>query len=178
MWSLATIQAETSSDVDGRLIIGHVMSPHLPAVFNTDGSLRVEPFDSTYYSDFRALTDRTREEWNAAFRSQVDHPNRLVVSALEGIVQANPEATIVVMSDHGSGSKYRADTLDTDIEERFSTLFAARMPDLRNPFEDDQTPVNVFSALLNARFGLDLPRQRDVSYSGYLDLTAVPASSR
>jgi hypothetical protein len=93
-------------------------------------------------------------------------------------VEANPRATIVLMSDHGSGSEFRADTLDTDIEERFSTLFAARTPGEPSPFSVDQTPVNVFTALFNARFGLDLPRQPDSSYAGYLEFTPLPDAGR
>jgi hypothetical protein len=178
LWSLDQIEEIAASDPGGRLVIGHVMSPHLPAVFNADGSLRVDPFDSTYYLDFRALTEQSRDQWNAAFRAQVEHLNRLVIEVLQSVVEENPRATIVLMSDHGSGSEFRADTLDTDIEERFSTLFAARTPGEPSPFSADQTPVNVFTALFNARFGLDLPRQPDSSYAGYLEFTPLPDAGR
>lgn len=174
LWSLETIERVASNRPGGRLILGHVMSPHLPAVFNQDGSLRAIPFDHTFYLDFRALVGTAREEWARAYAGQVEYLNLLVLDTLDRVISRNPDATIVLMSDHGSGSEYRADTLDTDLPERFSTLFAARTPGLRDVFSADQTPLNLFPALLNARLGLQLPMKSDGSYAGYLDLVPLP----
>ena len=176
LWGLDTIEKLASTSPGGRLILGHVLSPHMPAVFRADGSLRPVPFDHTFHLDFRALTDTPREVWVADFREQVEYLDARVIEMLDEVIRSNPRATVILMSDHGSGSEFDASTLDTDLEERYAILFAARTPSEGTIFTSDQTPVNVFPGLLEERLDRTFPRQADTRYFGYRHPAAIPSS--
>jgi hypothetical protein len=65
---------------------------------------------------------------------------------------------VIVMSDHGSESRLDwADASRSDLQERFSNLFAARTPARTALFPDDTTPVNLFPLLFDAYFGESIP---------------------
>ncbi len=173
LWGMETLERQASNPRGGRLLIAHVLSPHMPAVFEPDGSLRVVPFDHDFFDDFRALGGQTPDEWNTAFIGQLEFINARTLQAINVIVDGNPDADVVVMSDHGTGSQYRPDQPALNADERYSSLFAARTPGIPSPFADDQTPVNVFPRWLNARFGLALPEVPDTAFAGYLDLQPI-----
>ena len=173
LWSIETLEQEASDPSGGRLLIAHVLSPHMPAVFESDGSLRVVRFDHDFYDDFRALGSQDLDAWNAAFVGQVEFVNTRTLQALDAIIAGNPNADLVVFSDHGSGSRYRPDVPDRDADERYSILFAARTPGVPTPFANDQTPINIFPRWLNARLGLTLAEREDDAFSGYLDLVPI-----
>ncbi len=176
LWGLDTVEELATTAPGGRLIVGHVLSPHMPAVFRADGSLRPVPFDHTFHYDFRALTDTPRELWAASFREQVEYLDARVIELLDEVIRSNPRATVILMSDHGSGSEFDATTLDTDLEERYAILFAARTPSEGPIFTSDQTPVNVFPALLGERLDRAFPRQPDARYFGYRRPALIPGS--
>lgn len=180
LWGFDALTRLASTPGIGRLIVAHVLSPHMPAVLNEDGSLRPVAFDEDFHADFRALTDIARDEWRDAFVGQLQYVNRRALEAVDRIIAANPRTDVVVMSDHGTGSSYRPDATGSHAEERYSTLFASRTPGIENPFSDDQAPVNVFQRWFNARLGTDLPDRPNTAYAGYLDLVplSLDASSR
>jgi hypothetical protein len=173
LWSIETLEQEASDPAGGRLLIAHVLSPHMPAVFESDGSLRAVRFDDDFYDDFRALGDQDLDAWNAAFLGQVKFVNTRILQALDAIIDGNPQADLVVFSDHGPGSRYRPDVPDRDTDERYSSLFAARTPGIPTPFANDQTPINIFPRWLNARLGLTLAEREDDAFAGYLDLVPI-----
>ena len=180
LWSFDTLTRLASTTGTGRLIVAHVLSPHMPAVFNADGSLRPVAFNESFHADFRALTDIAADDWRDAFVGQLEFVNTRTLAAVDRIIGANPDADVVVMSDHGTGMHYRPDHPRQLAEERYSTLFASRTPGIETPFSDDQTPVNVFPRWFNARLGTDLPDRPGTAYAGYLDLTplSLDVSSR
>jgi hypothetical protein len=180
LWGFDTLTELASTPATGRLIVAHVLSPHMPAVLNADGSLRTVVFDEDFHADFRALTDVAQDDWRDAFVGQLRYVNRRTLEAVDRIIDANPETDVVVMSDHGTGSSYRPDAPGRHAEERYSTLFASRTPGIETPFSDDQAPVNVFQRWFNARLGTDLPDRPSTAYAGYLDLVplSLDASSR
>ncbi|MCA1570290.1 MAG: hypothetical protein LC798_08235, partial [Chloroflexi bacterium] len=85
---------------------------------------------------------------------------------------ANPEAVLILMSDHGPGVEWHG-TDTQNVDERTATLFAARTPGESNVFRTNQTPVNLFPMLLNAYFASELPIQRDRVFLGSLDLVEI-----
>jgi len=176
LWGMTKLDAVATSHAGGRLVLGHVMTPHMPAVFHADGSLREVPFDHRFFYDFRALAGTPRQEWVDSFRDQVTFLNRRVTDVIDHIIEKNPTATVIVMSDHGSGSEFNATAPAKEIDERFGILFAARTPGREGLFAVDQTPVNVFASLLEHHLGLELPRHPDTGYLGYLHLTPLPTA--
>jgi len=59
--------------------------------------------------------------------------------------------------------------------KRGTASFAARTPGHEGLFATDQTPVNIFAPMLDRYLGIDVPRQPDTSYLGYLELTPLQA---
>jgi hypothetical protein len=122
-----------SADTSPRLVFAHVLSPHSPYVFAADGS-PAEPC-GTSCTDHAGppnpmLADR--------LIGQVEFLNAMVLDALDHVIQVDPDATVVVLSDHG----LRRDRADMD--EWFRTLFAVRGP----AFPEDAAPSEAFTTLL------------------------------
>ena len=139
----------------------HVGSPHLPIVFDAAG----DPAALRYYAHTAQELRMTDHEFAAAYVEQLKYLNTRVLAAIDSIEATDPEAVIVVMSDHGSESHFNWRDADrSDLYERFGNLFAARTPAHPGLFGDRPTPVNLFPRLLNAYFGLDLPEARDAQF--------------
>jgi len=156
----------------GRFLMAHILSPHKPAVFNRDGTVRLVPSSASFFYD--GPTAESATEFRAAFQGQIAHLNDRVHSVLASVVEHNPEAVILVMSDHGSASQFDGSDLNSDLDERFGNLFAARTPGRSGVFTEWETPVNVFPDLLNSYFGLKLPRRSDATWAGVVQFTEVP----
>lgn len=124
---------EESVGSSPRFVFAHILSPHDPYVFTADGgpaewcgeecANHVGPPNPT-------LADR--------FIGQLRFINTRVLEALDHVIEKDPDAIVIVMSDHG----LRRDPADMD--EWFRTLFAARGRD----FPDDVTTHEVFPTLL------------------------------
>jgi hypothetical protein len=134
-------------------LFAHVMSPHTPFVFDTEGRiphLSCDPMCErwTIYRERMPLPER---EFEAAYSAQVLHVNELALGAVDAIVRANPEAVVILLSDHGA----RADPAQSD--EWYRTFFAARTPGHRGVFDDDAGALAVFPTLFRAYFGDRIP---------------------
>lgn len=158
----------------GRFIFAHVLKPHLPIVFRRDGSLIPAPYSADFFTDMPALDADELDEFTRSYADQLSWLNRRVLEAMNSVIAANPEAVIIVMADHGTATHFRWEDLDSDLAERFSTLFAARTPERSRVFSDDQTPINLFPHLFNAYFAGDYQLQPDTSFAGVGDFVAVP----
>ena len=93
-----------------------------------------------------------------------------MIETLREVVALNPDATMIVMSDHGA--RHHLDGTD----EHFRILFAARGGELNVEFPDDASPVNLFRRILTSAFAADLP---DLPYRAWasdwhLPLTITP----
>ena len=157
----------------GRFIFAHVLSPHMPAVLERDGSLNPVPYTDEFFFDSRANLGTSLEDFVADYRDQLLALNDRVIGMLDTVVAENPDAVVVLFSDHGSAAQFETQDIDSDLDERFSNLFAARTPGHAGVFTESQTPVNVFPRLFNAYFGTDLPLQADATYFGVTTLTLV-----
>ena len=83
----------------------HVMAPHAPQVFNADGSAAKAP---PCYPERCAIFDGEQEdlgwtddEYAARFTAQVAHLNDLVLDSIDDLVARDPDAVVVILSDHG-----------------------------------------------------------------------------
>lgn len=142
----------------GHFVYTHVPVPHLPIVFDADGSPASVP-------PFHAAERYPPEEFKPAYLGQVEYVNDRVLEAVDDLLAEDAGAVVIVMSDHGSESDLDWDDPHrTDHDERFSTLFAARTPGLKCLFGDAPTPVNLFPTLFNAYFDTDLPLQPDTTF--------------
>ena len=157
----------------GRFIFAHIISPHMPAIFHRDGSFRPVRYIDSFFQDAAEDLGISVEELISTYRDQVLALNDLVIGMVDTIVRENPEATVIILSDHGSAAHFDPEDNGSDLDERFSTLFAARTPGHRGVFTDGQTTVNVFPRLFNAYFDTNLPLQTDDTYAGVRTLVRV-----
>ena len=106
---------ERSAGASPRFVFAHVMSPHHPYVFTADGSPAApceQECDNHAGPPNPILADR--------LSAQTTYLNQLVLTAVDHIIDVDPEGIIVVFSDHG----LRRDR--DDMDEWYRTLFAAR----------------------------------------------------
>ncbi len=159
--------AATAAQPGPQLVLAHAMTPHPPFVL---GGGKLDYLRDCFpackvWETTLEETGMTVDEYAAHLRSQVGALNDMVVSTLDRIVSDDPEAIVIVMSDHGA--RLEPDATD----EHFRILFAARTPGAETLFTDDQSPVNVFRRILSTTFGEDLP---DVPYRAWASDWFVP----
>ena len=94
-----------------------------------------------------------------AYREQVEGLDARVLDAMTEIVEdVGDESVIIVMSDHGSRTNGGLGTLSTeDVDEQFSILLAARVPDGEALFSTDAVATDILSTVANRYLGTDIP---------------------
>jgi hypothetical protein len=146
------VEAIARADRGPTFMLAHVMSPHPPFVFDAAGDL--PPPLACYPATCRF--GQTREIGLAAddfwrlYADQMTYLNGLVLSAIDTIL-ADPEAVIIVFSDHGSRRT------EDDKAEWHRTLFAARTPGAPDIFGGASHAPAIIPVLMNAYFGADAP---------------------
>jgi hypothetical protein len=74
-----------------------------------------------------------------------------VLARVSEIVADDPEAVVIVFSDHGSRYDPQGDSA-----ERYRILWASRTPGLPGLFEGQEQPASLFVGLLRGYFGADI----------------------
>ena len=108
-------------------VFDHVVSPHPPFIFDSDGSPRALPACFPISCSLRASSARemaiTREEYGKRLGAQIEYLNGRVLAAIDRVIAADPTAAVVVFSDHAT----RYDLVG-DPSEANHNFFAARTP--------------------------------------------------
>ena len=146
-------------------VFAHLLVPHTPYVFDTDGSLPT-PEEA-----------RKREE-DEEYIAQLEWTNQRVLDAIDRLTEADPESDpiIVLQADEGpypyrfrlvGGSFQWFEASDEEIQQKFGILNAVRYPGVdasAQGFHDSVSPVNQFRILFNAYFDADMSLLPDVTY--------------
>ncbi|MGZ8474736.1 MAG: sulfatase-like hydrolase/transferase [Candidatus Limnocylindria bacterium] len=148
---------EQIPDIPGpKFVFAHLLIPHDPYVFNTDGS----------FTGRALVAERGRVD---SYRRQLQYANTRILEIIDRILAESPDAVILLQADEGPFPARYADdewafrwrdATDAELEEKFGILFAMRVPraDVEAAgFHDAITPVNAWRIIFNARFGTDLP---------------------
>lgn len=149
-------------DIPGpKFVFAHLLIPHDPYVFNTDGS----------FMDRGQVAEQGRVD---SYRRQLQYANSRMLGLVDRIVDGSGEdAVILIQADEGPfPERYVEDewafrwrtASDAELEEKFGILFAMRVPAAdvdAAGFHDAITPVNAWRVIFNARFGTDLPMLPD-----------------
>lgn len=126
-----------------KFLFAHLFSPpHAPLVYGRNGEKLPLP-DCVPTSC--ALWEFPADAWDR-LPDQIHYTNGELLELMEDVVQRDPEATIILMSDHGSRRQR------SDLDEFFHTFFAARTPG-RSAFPADISPVNVLRLLVSTGTG-------------------------
>ena len=138
-----------------RAVYVHIPLPHRPNVVDKSCSpVATSPF--TFEGG-----DPGRPEVLQAMRESAEQTqcvDGLLARTLTLVVQADPEAVVVLISDHGPDSRFDpANPSQPGLGDRIACLFAARTPGFSQLFPDDVSLVNVLPRLFNAYFAMSLP---------------------
>jgi hypothetical protein len=163
-------------DDQPRFVMAHVMSPHGPFRYDADCGYRGEWIEGYHLSG---------DERAAAYANDVRCIDEAFVDATDRIVASDPDAVIIVQSDHGSRLSF--DWLSTTFEsstpsslnERFSVVNAIRLPAAcRGDSIEGEALVNtfrvVFACLAGTEPELLEPRYYFTGFGRISTLAEVP----
>ncbi len=174
-WDWRVLRAHTEYGLDRldeipampgpKFVFGHLLLPHDPYVFDSDGS----------FMDREQVAAQGQRE---SYRRQLSYGNDRMIQLVDRILaESGPDAVILLQADEGPfPDRYRADesgfawrdATDAELEEKFGILFAMRVPgaDLEaEGLHDAITPVNAFRIIFNARFGTDMELLADRTWA-------------
>lgn len=144
--SLASL-VELSRPGSGRLVLAHLMAPHLPFLYAADGSgLPVPPYwprDQLFGSvieDIEIDLDYYRTMYGGHLRTV----NAKVLATVDAMIAADPDAVIVLFSDHGARYSFDAP------EEWQRSFLAARTPGRPGLFGAAPTTTSIMCLLFEA----------------------------
>lgn len=185
---LVSVAAEPTSSP--RFVWTHLISPHPPFVYTPDGDVPAEPTPQRELGNRPEHDDDVDPAWFAdRYIGNVVHISKLVRSAVEQIIASDPNAVIVVWSDHGSNMHYDLadDGPENDYAERYGNLFAVRAPGVGDLYTSPVVPLNILGPLFDHYLGTDIglgptdaygpprPGPADTIIYPPVDPTATPA---
>ncbi len=149
----------------------HIHSTHTPFVLNHD--LEEQPIapdcfpTCSLYSAPVEFLNLSAEVYRKGLDQQVLALNDLVIDAVREITDADPDAVLILLSDHGS--RYSLD----DPDEHLKTFLATRTPGFRSPFPDNESLVNLLGRLYAAYFSTEFD---ELPYRAWRADWAIPLS--
>jgi hypothetical protein len=179
--TLESLAAESA--VHPQFVLVHLPLPHLPFVVTADCAFRPAADEAVRPLVFRTGTPETAAEAADDFRTGTPETaaqaadqnrcvDRLLLEPLKAVIDARPNAVVIVMSDHGPFEHLDWFTPNrAGLDERSAILFAARTPGREDVFPEDITLVNVLPRLFNAYFGTEILLHADDVYFGPAPIT-------
>ncbi len=154
-----------------KFVYSHIISPHLPFVFNADGS-PIESEGRVTFGGDEDYVGASKEEYRQRYVGQVRFVNDRLRAVIETIlVKSEVPPIILLQADHGSAMLLDFEAPeDSCLRERYSNFAAYYLPG-KGPdvIPQDITPVNLFRIIFNEYFGahLDLLENRQYFIKGY-----------
>ena len=133
---------ERADDDRQQVVLAHLMAPHPTFPFDPDGS----EADLSCWSERRCDLFEIRPEflglsadaYAAALSHTLDALNAKAVRAVDDILEADPAAIIIIMSDHGARHS-------GEVDEWYRSFLAARGT---NAFDPEASPRDLFRRIL------------------------------
>lgn len=183
LYGLRTLANLAAQPAGGRFIFAHILTPHVPYVFNSDGSLSTNsasdnigsPIQQKYTNQIQFINDQIKP-----ILSSIDsNSGGQAVVVLQSDEGANP----VLFNHHNYDYKGGDDELNNgsmlgwsnqDLAMKYGTLAAYHLPGVSDEaYAAGADPVNIFRLIFNSYFGANyayLPR----CYYAYPDGRAKP----
>ena len=133
-------------------LFAHILSPHQPYRYEPGCARRAEPVRGSGYD---------AERQAAAYATDVECLDHDIVRTVDEIVAADPDAVIIVQSDHGSSLDFDFDVPVDQITpemrtERFAALDAIRLPgSCRGRSIEGEPLVNTYRIVLACLAGTE-----------------------
>lgn len=125
-------------------VFAHTFPPHPPWIYERDCRLRNRGSSSNIRDDWT-------EDAKGMYLDNLECVNRQMAGFVRFVVERDPEAIVVIQSDHGPAftvdwNKALEEWSKKEFEERFAILLAVRAPEgCASGLRADMTPVNVYS---------------------------------
>ncbi len=148
-------------------VFAHVISPHPPFIFGSNGEPITPPYPFTLADASDFLKFGTREEYLQGYVNQVQYVNQMLERTLREILaSSNPAPIIIIQGDHGPGAFFNQQSLaDTYLPERTSILNAYYVPPaVALDLYPEITPVNSFRLIFKDVFGANVDLLPDHTY--------------
>jgi hypothetical protein len=148
-------------------ILVHATIPHPPIQLSATCDAIVAS-DRTAY--FLAPVGSSEEDWQKARSRYVDQlqcVNNEVIASVDGLIAADEDVEIVIVSDHGPDSQgqfLEAAWTDSQLLERMAVLSAVRMSDQCDEPGPALTTVNTLRRAVDCALGTDLVELPDQSF--------------
>ena len=135
-----------------KFVFAHLVIPHQPFVFGTNGEVSVIPErvnkGTTYY---------TKRDYKLGYVSQAKFISQRISQVVESIIKnSSIPPVIIIQGDHGPSH--------ADEATRMGILNAYYFPDAQPALHPNITPVNSFRVLFNRYFGTEFRLLKDMSY--------------
>lgn len=143
-----------------RFIFAHVLLPHPPFIYNSDGSIREEQFTRNDADEFNG----TQADYFEGYRGQVEYTDVLVLETVQELIASAEKPTVIIIQgDHGPGAMFDYNRIELScMRERFTILNAYYYSEgAIEGLYDEISPVNSFRLLNNQFFGGDFPMVED-----------------
>jgi len=149
-------------------IFAHVIAPHPPFVFDSDGA-EVNPDRPFIFADGSHFTRSggTKDEYRKGYAEYVSWLNGRLIESIDSILARSMIPPVIVLhADHGPGSMLDWGSVDkSNVLERTSILNAVYTGGLKcSNLYPTISPVNIFRAVFNCAFGTDLELLADRSF--------------
>jgi len=146
----------------------HLMSPHPPFVFGSNGEA-VEPdylFSMADADRLHGASEAAVRDYIVRYRGQLEFLNKKILAAVDAILSRSAEPPIIILQgDHGSRAYADLDRPEASyLRENLAILNAYRLPgDGRSLPYPGISPVNTFRLIFGHYFGADLDLLEDKS---------------
>lgn len=166
-FALDTLPEVTSLE-GPQFTLAHILCPHPPFVFNSDGTPREAKRVYAVHDANRFLHDGTIEEYRTGYKNQVTYLQDEILNMVDRIQQKSTKPFILILQgDHGPGSETDQDEAGvSNATERHGILYAVYF------FDMDYTrlyakisPVNTFRVIFSQYLGIDQPLLDDLHYA-------------
>jgi hypothetical protein len=143
-----------------RLIISHATIPHPPLNLDAECTL-VRGTGRSGLHLARSATDDTSRVVDA-YAGQLRCVNTLVLGAVDALLAADPDAMVMITSDHGSDLRAQMFTdptewTDAAVRERVGILSAHRLPGCDAEVPSDVSLINGARIITSCALDVDLP---------------------
>lgn len=175
----SSLETFASVPTDAVFSLTHVLAPHAPYVFSAEGGAADAPpcYPATcaFFDNDPAVLGWSQAENRRRFQEHLTALNRLVVSAASDLRSRDPDAVIIVFSDHGAGWIEGGET-------PWANLLMVASPGHDQVLGDLPSLINVLPMVLNGYLGTNLSLQADSIFrSGddpWLDVDEVGGMNR
>jgi hypothetical protein len=147
-----------------KFVFAHILVPHVPRVFTTEGEIEKDP---GFYGG--RLSGAINQEYDRkGYTNEIEFINSELLGIVEELIRNSENDPIIILQgDTGKGG-----------ENTYQILNAYYLPEMDQSYiYSTISPVNSFRLIFNKYFGSDYDILHDRSYQNNTDLVEVPETS-